>query len=178
MATMDVSTFISNFKGGGARANKYEVVMAFPAVSSPASGVGEKLSFTCKAAQIPASNLGVAEVPYMGRMVKLAGDKTFDNWTITVLNDSDFLVRDTFEKWLNAMSEHYANIGIENPADYYSDAEVHQLSVDGKQLKSYKMVQCFPVALGEIELGYDNNDAVEEFTVELAFNWWESSTTS
>lgn len=169
-----VSQFLANFKGGGTRANRYKVNLTFPSVIE-AGGAAKKLSFTCKAASIPASIMGVAEAPYMGRNIKFAGDVEFENWTITVLNDTDFIVRDAFTKWVDRILGHESNIAIsgwESPTNYMASGEVLQYGREDQILKTYKVEGMFPVRVSEIELGYEQNNAIQEFTVEMALNWW------
>jgi hypothetical protein len=180
MPSPRISDFVANFKGGGARPNLYEVILTFPG-AIPNNAAAEKLSFTCRSATLPASNLQPIEVPYMGRMVKLAGDRTFDDWNIMVFNDADFLVRDHLERWSNAINAHsgnYAESGWSNPNTYFADAIVNQLARDESILKSYRMEGIFPVQVGEIQLGFDQNNMVEEFNVVFAVNYWSSNTTT
>lgn len=175
-----VNGFIANFQGGGARPNLYNVVLTFPP-SLPAGLASVKASFTCKAASLPSSNMGMAQVPYMGRQVKLAGDKTFDDWTITIVNDTDFSVRDTFERWLDYINGHVSNVafpGWGNPTNYFASAQVIQLDREDRPIKSYSMDAIFPLNVSEIQLGFDQNDVVEEFSVTLAVNYWRSNTTT
>ena len=181
MPDASVDSFLANFQGGGARPNRYEVILTFPTlVTNPEAT--RKASFTCKAASLPASNMGEVAVPYMGREVKVAGDKTFDPWTVTIINDTDFSVRDTFERWVDRILGHvsnYAASGWENPNNYYANAVVRQFGRENnKVLKEYEISGLFPTQVGEISLGYDQNDSVEEFTVNFALNYWKSSTTT
>lgn len=175
-----VTNFIANFQGGGARPNLYNVLLTFPpAVANSLSSV--KAAFTCRAASLPASNLGMAVVPFMGRQVKLAGDKTFDDWTITIINDTDFSVRDSFERWMDYINGHVSNVaarGWGNPTNYFANAEVVQLDREDREVKSYFFEGIFPINVSEIQLGYDQNDMVEEFTVTFAVNYWAARTTT
>lgn len=175
-----VSDFIANFQGGGARPNLYNVILTFPA--SIAAGLASvKASFTCKAASLPSSNMGIATAPFMGRHVKLAGDKTFDDWTITILNDTDFSIRNAFEMWIDRINGHLSNVsapGWSNPVMYFANAEVIQLDREQNPIKSYLFEGIWPTQLGEIQLGFDQNDMIEEFTVTLAVNYWTSNTTT
>lgn len=170
---LGVSDFISRFTGGGARPNLYKVAFNYPGFLSGLDKL--KATYLCKAASLPDSTLGQIAVPFMGRQVKVAGDRVFNDWTVTMLNDTDFQSRKLFEKWSNAMNTHTENYGIENPKDYYADIEVHQLNRPaGDTIYSYKLYGCFPVTVDAITLGYDQNDTVEEFGVTFALNWWES----
>ena len=124
-----ISNFKSKLTGGGARANLFEVVLTFPDVAQPDSAVLEKARFLVKGANLPASNVAQIEVPFRGRVLKIAGDRTFDSWTVTVINDTDFAIRSAFERWSNTINRLSDNTGLTNPADYQADAYVYQLSL-------------------------------------------------
>ena len=131
-----------------------------------------------KAAQLPASVVGTVVVPFRGRQLKIAGDRTFDPWTITVINDTDFKVRNAFERWMNGINQHRNNTGLTNPIDYQADMQVAQLDKAGNEVKVYNFRSTFPTAVSAIELSYDSVDVIEEFQVELQVQYWESDTTS
>jgi hypothetical protein len=175
MAILGVDDFKSKLVGGGARANLFKATINFPAF---AGGNVELTSFLVKAAALPASTLGTINVPFRGRQVLIAGDRTFEPWTITVINDTDFAIRRAFERWMNAMNEHRNNTGLTNPIDYQADMSVAQLDKNGSELKVYNFRGAFPTALSAIDLSYESTDAIEEFTVELQVQYWESDTTS
>ena len=168
-----ISDFKSKLTGGGARANLFEVVLTFPDAAQPAQDVLDKSRFLVKGARLPASNIAQIEVPFRGRVLKIAGDRTFDSWTITVINDTDFAIRSAFEKWMNVINNMGDNTGLVNPADYQSDAYVYQLDRDGTALRSYRFYDIFPTQVGPIELSYDAQ-GIQEFTVELQVLWWEA----
>jgi len=172
--SLRVDDFKAKLKGGGARTNLFKATLNFPAY---AGGDAELTSFMCKSAQLPASTMGVLEVPFRGRMLKIAGDRTFETWTITVLNDTGFEVRNSMERWMNGMNAHSSNTGITNPVLYQSDLIVEQLDKDGTSVKTYNLRGCFPTNVSAIEVSYDN-EAIEEFTVEFQVQYWESNTTS
>lgn len=170
-----VTHFLGQFEGG-ARPNRYRVRIVGPQAGAT---VPEKMLFLCKAAAIPASSIGPVEVAYMGRMVKIAGDKTFDDWTVTVYNDTTWDLRREFEIWMNGMLNHEANVtAFQNARDYHADGIVEQLDRNESVIQTYTMRAIFPTSVGEITLGYDNNNSVEEFQVTFAVNWWESQATS
>lgn len=175
MAVLGVDDFKSKLRGGGARPNLFKATLNFPAY---AGGDVELSSFLCKTAQLPVSEMALVNVPFRGRQLKIAGDRTFQNWTVTIINDTDFSVRDAMERWMNGINAHAANTGLSNPVDYEADLSVDQLDRNGDVLKTYNFRGCFPVNVGEIALSYETNDAVEEFTVEFAIQYWESNTTS
>tara|TARA_B100002019_G_scaffold210747_1_gene183458 strand:- start:256 stop:945 length:690 start_codon:yes stop_codon:yes gene_type:complete len=184
------STTIDDFRakltGGGARPNLFEVELAFP------PGLGEKDAvdkgkFMVKAANLPASNINVIDVPFRGRNLKIAGDRTFDVWTITVINDTDFMIRNAFERWMNAINKHDNATGEVTPGDYQTDMYVNQLgravkgaegTIDGAGtdvpiLRKYKFHGVFPTNVSAIELSYDQTDSIEEFTIDLQVQWWD-----
>ena len=168
-----ISNFKSKLTGGGARANLFEVVLTFPDVAQPDSAVLEKARFLVKGANLPASNVAQIEVPFRGRVLKIAGDRTFDSWTVTVINDTDFAIRSAFERWSNTINRLSDNTGLTNPADYQADAYVYQLDRDGTTLRSYRFFDTFPTQVGPIELSYDAQ-GIQEFTVELQVQYYEA----
>ena len=175
----NITEFRSRLAGGGARTNLFEVEIAFPEeLNITISDVSDKVPFLVKAAEIPASNLGNIPVPYRGRVLPVAGDRTFDPWTVTIINDTDFAVRDSMERWLNGINNHKANAGLTNPTDYQADLIVDQLDRDGTAIKTYNFRGAFPVNISNIELNYETVDTIEEFTVEFQIQYWESNTTS
>jgi hypothetical protein len=175
MAYSDVSAFLGQFDGG-ARPNRYRV-----RINGPQAGatVPEKLMFLCRSASIPSSDIGIVEVPYMGRPIKVAGDKTFNDWTITVYNDTVWDLRSEFEKWMDGMLSHEANVSAhQNAADYLASGIVEQLDRNEAVIQTYRMSSIFPSSVGEITLSYDSATTVEEFSVTFAINWWESDSTT
>jgi hypothetical protein len=175
MAVLGVDDFKSKLRGGGARPNLFKATLNFPAY---AGGDVELSSFLCKTAALPVSEMALVTVPFRGRQLKIAGDRTFANWTVTIINDTDFSVRDAMERWMNGINAHAANTGLSNPVDYEADLSVDQLDRNGDVLKTYNFRGCFPTNVSEIALSYETNDVVEEFTVEFAIQYWESNTTS
>lgn len=162
--------------GDGARPNLFEVSMPFPVVSAPGNAQS-KLTFMCKTAQLPGATIGAVPVQYFGRELKFAGNRTFADWTITVINDEDFTVRNAFERWMNSINSH--NLNVRNPAalapfGYTVDGEVYQYGKAGNILKKYKFVGLFPTDLAPIDVDWGSNDTIEEFTVTLSYQWWES----
>lgn len=180
--------FKSRLIGGGSRPNLFECEIAFP------EGLGITAdfdyNFMIKAASLPASNVSVINVPFRGRNLKVAGDRTFDPWTITVINDTNFKIRNAFEQWMNFINRHDDNAGVITPAAYQKDMKVFQLGrgnpSDGTRgslpgtgdqmpvLKSYKFYGVFPTSVSAIELSYDSADSIEEFTVDLQVQWWDA----
>jgi hypothetical protein len=169
-----ITDFKSKLSGGGARPNLFEVQLAFPNSVAIGDDVLEKSRFLVKAAALPASNVTPIDVPFRGRILKIAGDRTFDTWTITVINDTDFSIRSAFESWMNIINKMSDATGLTDPVDYQKDATVHQLDRDGGILRSYKFWDIFPTNISTIDLSYETTDTIEEFTVELQVQWWEA----
>ena len=170
-----ITDFKSKLTGGGARPNLFEVELSFPGAVS-VEGLNDilnKARFLTKAAALPASNVAQIEVPFRGRTLKVAGDRSFETWTITIINDTDFSLRSAFEKWMNTINNVASNKGLTNPADYQADAYVYQLDRNGDTLRKYHFYDTFPTAVSPIELSYDAQ-GIQEFTVELQVLYWEA----
>ena len=175
MAILGVDDFKAKLKGGGARPNLFRATINFPAY---AQGDVEITSFMCRAAQLPGSIMSEIIVPFRGRELKIAGDRTFDVWSPTIINDTDFNVRNAMERWMNGINAHSANTGIVNPTDYQTDLVVEQLDKDESVLKTYTFRGCFPTNIDPIDLSYDPAAVIEEFSVTFQVQYWESNTTS
>jgi hypothetical protein len=173
-ALRKISDFKSKLTGGGARPNLFEVALAFPGIAPADNNVLDKARFLVKAAALPASNVAPIDVPFRGRILKIAGDRTFDTWTVTVINDTDFAIRGAFEKWMNAINNVADATGESNPLNYKSDAYVFQLNREGETIRTYRFYDVFPTNVSQIELSYDSSDTLEEFTVELQVQYWEA----
>ena len=178
MAILQVDAFRGKMTGGGARANLFEVNVNFPGV---AGGDTELTNFMCKATSLPGVTMAPVEVPFRGRMVKFPGDRTFEEWTMTVYNDTNFTIRDSFETWMNAMNTHLSNVGlvVDNAGygTYLADIEVSQLNESGSTVKKYKLRNAFPTSISAIELSYDQTTAIEEFTINLSYDYWTNDNT-
>ena len=169
-----ITDFKSKLSGGGARANLFEVVLSFPASAPTDTNTLDKIRFLVKSAALPASTIGPVNVPFRGRILKIAGDRTFESWTVTVINDTDFSIRSALEKWINSINRVSDATGATDPALYQADAFVYQLDRDGSALRAYHMYDIFPTNLGTIALSYDTTDAIEDFTCEFQVQWWEA----
>ena len=181
MATSRENKTLSQFKstllGGGARPNLFEVELT--TLPAGIEWEAEKFRYMCKAAALPASNIAQIDVPFRGRIFKVAGDRTFDVWQITVINDEDFKIRTAFESWMGLISKLDNNMGATNPDAYMTNATVFQLGRGSQKesrdnsgsnnavLKEYEFVDIFPTAISAIDLSYDTSDAIEEFTVDF-----------
>ena len=169
-----ITDFKSKMAGGGARPNLFEVELVFPDPIAIENDVKEKSRFLVKAAQLPASNITPIEVNFRGRILKIAGDRTFDTWTVTVINDVDFSIRSAMEKWMDFINSMEDATGAQDPALCQPDAYVHQLDRDGSTLRTYKFHDVFPTNISAIDLSYETVDSVEEFTTEFQVQWWEA----
>ena len=173
----NINDFKAKLAGGGARPNQFKVTMPFPGYAQ-VGGEIEELAFLCKITQLPAMTVGMITVPFRGRQIKIAGDRTFADWTITVINDTNFKLRNAFERWSNGINNMTDGEGLTNPADYQVDAFVDQLDRNGATLKSYTLRGAYPIEVGQIELDYGNNDTIEEFQVTFNYQYFESNTTT
>jgi hypothetical protein len=186
-----LSDFKSAMVGGGARPNLFEVAITIPTgVTNNKVGAltDTKLNFNllCKATNLPASNIASIDVPFLGRIFKVAGDRTYDTWSITVINDTDFAIRIIMEDWMQQIGQYQDSSGLVNPADYMGSATVTQLtrkSSDKAQSKNnglenktaYTFQDIFPTNISAIDLSFDSSDTIEEFTVEFQVNYWYPS---
>ena len=132
----------------------------------------------CKGAGLPASVIAPITIPFRGRQLQIAGDRVFEPWTITVINDTNFSVRNAMERWMNGINEHTANTGLVNPVDYQADMIVEQLNKAGDSVKRYDLRGLFPTNISQIELSFDAENQIEEFQVEFQVQYWESGTTT
>ena len=171
MAILGVDDFKSKLRGGGARPNYFKATINFPTY---ANGDVELTSFLCKAAQLPGSTMGTIDVPYRGRILKMAGDRTFETWTATIINDTDFAIRNAMERWTNGINGFKTNTGLTSPIDYEADLKIEQLDRNGDSLKTYTFRGAYPLNIGAIELSYDTADTIEEYTVEFNYLYWEA----
>ena len=177
----NVAEFRSNLVGDGARPNLFSVSLSFPAISTGGSAASSKTTFMAKGAQLPGSTVGQVPMFYFGRELKFAGNRTFADWTLQIINDEDFVVRNAIESWMNGINSHAGNVrntGATSPSGYTVDAEVTQYGKDGSTLKTYKFVGLFPLDLAPIDLDWGSNDTIEEYGVTFAYQWWEALTTT
>ncbi|MFA7408416.1 MAG: phage tail protein [Anaerolineaceae bacterium] len=160
-----INEFRSQLVGGGARPTLFQVQ-----ITNPITGIADfKIPFMVKTASLPSSTVGQYEVPYMGRKIKYGGDRTFEDWTVTVINDEDFLIRNSMEAWSNAINTFESNARA-LPQIYKSDAQVIQYGKDQTPLRQYTFQGLFPTNISEISLGWEQNDSIEEFTVTFAYD--------
>ena len=173
----NINDFKAKLAGGGARPNQFKVTMPFPGYAQ-VGGEIEDLAFLCRATVIPSMTVGNINVPFRGRQIKIAGDRTFEDWSVTVINDTDFKLRNAFERWQNGINNMTDNEGLTNPVDYQVDAFVDHLDRNGNTIKSYTLRGLYPTIVSAIDLNYETNDVVEEFTATFAYQYFESNTTT
>lgn len=175
---------IASFKSsglvyGGARPSLFDVYFSAP------DGLGldntslEKAKFVCRAAELPASQIGTVEIGYFGRKIKIAGDRTFADWTVTIMNDEDFGVRSLFEAWSNAINRHVSNVRDPNATSensnlstYKADLIVNQYGKDGEKIRAYKIIGAFPTNIAAITLDWDQQNQIETFQTTFTYDYW------
>ena len=176
-ANRKISDFKSALLGGGARPNLFEVELT----TLPAGITWDSTSFSymCKAASLPASNVANIDIPFRGRIFKVAGDRTIDPWTVTIINDEGFKLRNAFEEWADLIAKLENNMGATNPEAYMVSAKVYQLGrgatpesmtnagTANSVLKEYEFYNIWPSTVAAIDLSYDSTDTIEEFTVDF-----------
>lgn len=178
-ANKNISQFKSKLIGGGARPNLFEVELTTLPPNVVADWDADIFQFMCKAAALPAQNIANIDIPFRGRIFKVAGDRTIDTWTVTVINDEDFVLRTAFENWTQQIADLTTNLGATDPSSYMTNAKVFQLgrgsskastSSTGNEnvvLKEYEFIDIFPTSVSAIDLSYDTGDTIEEYTVEF-----------
>jgi hypothetical protein len=170
--TFNVNDFRSQLVGGGAKASLFQVQITNPIINA-----GDlKTPFMVQAAALPESTLGVIEVPYFGRKVKIAGDRTFAEWTVTIINDEDFLIRNAMENWMSTINTHIGNVralGTSSPSEYKSQAQITQYSKTGAELRTYTFNGLFPSSVAPITMDWNTTDDIERFDVTFQYDWWE-----
>ena len=173
----NINDFKSRLAGGGARANQFKVTMPFPGYAA-VGGETADLAFLCTSTSIPGQNLGTIAVPFRGRVLQIAGDRTFNPFSITVLNDTDFKIYRAMERWMNGINNHNENTGLAVPVAYEADLKVEQLDREGDIIKTYNFRGSYPQDLSPIALSFGDNDNIERFTCTWAYQYWESNTTT
>ena len=173
----NINDFKSRLSGGGARANQFKVTMPFPGYSA-VGGETSDLAFLCQATSLPGQSLGTVAVPFRGRVLNIAGDRTFNPWSVTVMNDTDFKLYRAMERWMNGINNMTDNEGLTNPVDYQVDIFVDQLDRNGATLKSYTLRGAFPTSLADIDLSYSDNNSIETFTTSFTYQYFETDTTT
>ena len=170
---MNIDEFkTKGLKLGGARANLFKVTLTPPTGLSPT----DNFSFLCKTTSIPTSTIGPISIPFMGRDIKIAGDRTFTEWSTTIINDEDFHIRNVLEQWMNKIKSHTTirqDVSNVTTNSYKKDITLSQLSKNGGVIKKYKFMNAFPSTLTEIALDFGSSD-IEEYTCTWNYDWWET----
>lgn len=177
----NVSEFRSQLIGDGARPNLFSVTLVFPTIVNNGSAAGQKLTFMAKASQLPGSSIGTVPVYYFGRETKFVGNRTFPDWTLQIINDEDFVVRNAMENWMNNLNSNQGNIrnsSAGSPSSYTTDATVNQYGKTGEIIKSYNFVGMFPIDVAPIDLDWGSNDSIEEYSVTFSYQYWTNDQTS
>jgi hypothetical protein len=173
----NISDFKAKLAGGGARSNQFKVTMPFPGYAS-VGGEIEDLAFLCRATSIPSMEIANINVPFRGRAIKIAGDRTIPAWSVTVYNDTNFRLRNAFERWQNGINNMSDNEGLTNPVDYQVDAFLDHLDRNGNTIKSYTLRGVYPTEIGSIGLDYDEAGNIEQFEVTLQYQFFDTNTTT
>ena len=175
MAQRSIEDFKAVLQGGGVRPTMFEVELTFPdsVVSDPTLTTTEG-TFLIKASQLPPSNVGQIQVPFRGRKLKVSGDRTFEDWSVTVINDVSFNLRKSFEEWSERIQNHNYALGSTTLNDYFASAIVRQLDRDGTQLRAYRFEGIWPSEVASIDLDFESTDTVEEYGVTFAVQYWSA----
>lgn len=178
----NINDFRGQMTGGGARSTLFEVVLTLPPVAMNMDT--EKFSFMCKATSLPGSTVGTMEIPYFGRVTKFPGDRTFEDWQVTVINDESFDIRNGFEQWSKAIASYNtenqsirSSGATSNPNSYVANAIVNQYGKEGEIIKQVTIVNIWPTMISPIELNWENNNQVEQFDVTFAYDYFQSDST-
>lgn len=174
--SFEISTFRSKMGGDGARPNLFDVNIKFaPTVGATTATAEADIRFKAKSAQLPGSTIGIAPAFYFGRELKFAGNRTFTDWTVQIINDESFLIRDALERWMSSINQHQTNVRNSNalsPSDYTGTGKVYQYGKSGNLLKYYNFIGIFPIDIAPIDLDWGSNDTVEEYAVTFAYQYW------
>ena len=172
----ELNVFRTKLEGGGARANQFKVVMTFPlSITGLTADQSTEMEYLCQAASLPGMVIGEVTVPFRGRNLFIAGDRTFEAWTVTIINDTDFKIRNGFEIWMNEINAMTDNSGTDAPAAYTATAHVYQLNRAGGRIKTYSFQGIWPTTISNIDLSSETNDAIETFDVTLRYDYWTAS---
>lgn len=177
---MNIQNFKNVLTGGGARANLFRVNGTFPAASVAAAGINpaNAIQFLCRAASLPQVRLSPIRVPFRGRQLKVAGDRDFGEWRITVFNDNNFALRNAFEKWSDIINRVESNVGRNGLSEYTNQWSVTQIDRAGNDIKSYAFVDCWPSDISDIQLNMDPATTIEQFDVTIQYQYYQMEGTS
>ena len=172
----NIADFKAQMIGGGARPNQFRVELTFPTYVTLGVIAGQRAQFLCRAASLPASTIETISIPYRGRPVNFAGERSFQPWTVSIYNDTTFNIRNALEQWQSGIQQYNTTNGRVNPTDYQVDLNVHQLDRNGAIIKSYKFVDAMPTNISAVGLDYEQQNAIEQFDVEFTYNFFTSNT--
>ena len=173
MSISNINSFKANIAGGGARANQFQVVMTAPTIAIGLDA--SRASFLIKASSLPGQTITEVPVPFRGRTLYLAGDREFETWTTTIINETDFGLRNSMERWMSGINDLETSTGVSDPASYYAEMRVEQLDRDNNILKFYTLKNCWPTVVSPIELSYDTVSEVETFDVTWRYTHFSAS---
>ena len=175
----DVSVFRSKLTNDGARASLFDVTLTLPPLPGLVAFQTDEVTFKIRSTSLPGDTVSSIEVPYFGRTIKVAGTRTFPDWSVTVINDEDFRIRNNFEIWMSSINSHannLRNVTAVRSSQYSTHAIVRQYAkAGGPPIKAYKFVGLFPIDVAPIDLDWAMGDQIEEFAVTFAYQWWEST---
>lgn len=168
--SLNINEFTSAFQGGGVRANLFRVTI---------NDLGPKFGFLCKATALPEATIGIAPVPYMGREIKLAGNRTFADWNCTVYMDTDYDTKNRLEEWMDKINSHEGNVGVTNIMDYFANAVIEQIDRDGSVIKTIEVQNIWPTVMAEVAMDWSANDAIAEQEITFCIGtFWKTSHTT
>jgi hypothetical protein len=173
----NIADFKAQLIGGGARPNQFRVDLTFPSYVTLGAIAGLQGQFLCKATTLPSSTIENIAMQYRGRQINFAGERTFDQWNVTIYNDTSFNIRNAIEQWQAGIQNYAATTGRTNPRDYQVDLDVHQLDRNGASIKSYKFTDAYPTNIGAIALDYEQQNQIETFDIEFTYNYFTSNST-
>ena len=176
--SFNIATFRSQLQFDGARASLFDIT--FPRLPIISGAGGDEITFKARASSLPGDSVSSINVDYFGREIKVAGTRTLPDWSITVINDEDFFIRNYMEQWMSSLNSHVSNLRSPLSAragQYQTDATIRQYAKTGQIIKSYKMVGLFPTDVSAIDVDWSSGDTIEEYSITFAYQWWESNTT-
>lgn len=176
----NIHEFRSNLKYDGARPSLFNVSMTFPQLVQNTAEASRQVTFLARSASLPGHSIGSINLPYFSRDIKVAGDRSFSGWTITVIQDEDFALRNAFQRWSGIMNRFNSNTRHADAVSmfgYQTDISVIQYGKAGNTIKTMKLIGAFPTDVSPIQLDWGSKDQVEEFTVSFEYQVWEDETT-
>lgn len=167
MSVLNINDFKEKLIGGGARSNLFKVTLR-----SPVGDIAEQSGFMVKGAELPGSTISPIPIPFRGRQLKIAGDKTFDPWTVTIINDAKFTIRKDIEIWMSGINNHEDGQGTNE--NYFVDLEIEQIDREQNVLRKYELIGAWPSGLSPISVSFDQENSIEEYTVTFEYQYWKT----